>query len=169
MRMALKGLLGTALLAALTGCGGVAGHWTLESIQPEPPAAGFHLNMMCLAEDGRYCAMAKEGEQTRQMTGTYKYDRDAKTLAFAMEGGQERSYKAQLLCPGSRLKVWSETPGKEWTAFMKRAPCSACQKCGGPACRCCPARSAQACPVESCPMRKPPAEKAAAPAPADRK
>jgi hypothetical protein len=155
VKTALKVLLASCLLAALTGCGGVAGHWKLESIQPETAKGSFDLAMLCLGKDGACCAAAREGDQVKRMTGTYKYDRAAKTLTLSTEGGPERVYQAQVLCPGTRLKVWSDTPGKEWTAMMSKATCCGGKRCGDPKCCCHRGPGAgKPCAVSQCPMMK---------------
>ncbi len=145
MRTVLKGLLLAWVVLSLTGCAGVTGHWTLESFKPETEKGNFQMGMMCLTKDGGYVAAATEGGKTEKMTGTYKYDAKTHALTFVMEGGKERTYTAQVLCPGDKLKVTEA--GKDWVAMMKRGQCCDGKQCGDKMKCCCDMSKCGQCPM----------------------
>ncbi len=149
MKTALKGLLLACIVLSLTGCAtGVTGHWTLASFKPEAEKGNFQLGSMCLEPDGKYAANAAEGGKTEAMTGTYTYDKSTNALTFAMPGGKQRTYNAELV--GSDEMQVSEH-GKDWVATMKRD-----HKCDGKQCKdqssCCPAGGAKKGDAAACPM-----------------
>ncbi len=143
MKTCAKVLLLSTLLVALTGCASWSGKWTFQSIKPESAREAFHLDGMCLMNDGTYKAWAAD----KTFTGTWKHDQAAKTLTFVTEG-KERVYNAKLLCPGCRMKLWGQMNNQEWTAVMKRSgscPKNCCEKCCAK-CKCADCgNKAQAC------------------------
>ncbi len=164
MRNLLRAMLLACVLVAVSGCG-INGCWTLESIKPETAKANFEYTTICLSKSGDYCAAVKTDDEVKRLTGTYKFDRAAQTLSFSTEGGPERVYKAQLMCPGSKLKVWGDTPVHEWTATMKRGTCCAGGKCVQPTSGCfAGAEGGKPCSMKQCPMMKKEEAKAQSPA-----
>jgi hypothetical protein len=123
MKRVLSAALLSCALVVLTGCGGIAGHWTLRSIEPESAQGEFQFGWLCLADDGGYRAEATYGGETKVLDGTYEYDKSTKMLKFVAGQGMERTYKADIQCPGSTMKVSSTEEGKDWTATMKRCKC----------------------------------------------
>jgi FtsZ-interacting cell division protein ZipA len=120
VRTLCKALILACALAVLTGCG-VTGQWKMESIKPENAKEHFQMHWMNLADDGSYKACVKEGDKCKELTGTYKYDADTKTLTFKTDG-KERAYHAEV-CPLGGMKITGGEKGKEWTAVMKHGPC----------------------------------------------
>lgn len=124
----MKALLSSCVLVALTGCGGMVGHWQMDSIDPESARAEFAMSRLCLEKDGSFTAHLDSGTVT---TGTWDYDADNKTLTLKSDGGAERSYKACLCGPGGSLLVESAQKDQAWKATMKRLGGSNNQDCGG--------------------------------------
>jgi hypothetical protein len=142
MRTVVKGLLLSCVLATLTGCG-VTGRWTMQSVKPESAKEHFNLQTLCLMDDGSYMACAQEKGQNKCLKGTYTYDAKTKLLAFKTDG-KERSYHAEVGCPG-QMKITPTEKGEEWTAIMKHA--GACPKD-----KCC--AGGQPCDMKQCPAAK---------------
>ncbi len=163
MKIMVKALLLACVVAFLTGCGGVTGKWTLQSIKPESETARFNLQWMCLMDDGSYMAAAQEEGKSASLSGAYTYDAKTKLLTFKTDG-KERAYHADLLCPGGKLKVTPAEAGETWTATMKRGSC--------PKDKCCPSGKMcdpKTCDPKQCPHAKGggtqcPAQKAEKPA-----
>jgi hypothetical protein len=180
MRTMTKGLFLLCVLAALTGCGGVTGKWTMQSINPETEKEHFNLQCMCLMDDGTFMACATVKDKTEKLTGTYEFDQKAEKLTFKEKGGKTYTYSAKLVGLGGEMKVWGGEKGKEWTAMMKHA--GACEKgkccpanCDPKTCdpkKCQPAKTAdapKAQPEKKAPPKGVEAKKPAAPKPGDNK
>ena len=131
MREALKGLLLSGVLLALTGCGGMTGYWKFDSIEPQAAQGDFRISELCLNDDGTYCAETSYGGTTKCAAGTYEYDKTTRMLTFKSSAGAEHRYKAEMCCAGSGLKIWSAEEDQDWTARMVRT--KGCT-CGGKAC-----------------------------------
>ena len=129
MKSIARALLGTGLLALLTGCG-VTGHWRIHSIEPEAAKQHFQIHWMTLSDDGTYKACGMEGGQHKLLTGTYTYDAKEKVLTFKTDG-KTRSYHAEVVGMGDELKVTGGQKGKEWCAIMKKA-CQCKGECNCP-------------------------------------
>ena len=56
MKMILRGMLLTCILFTLTGCGGISGQWTLDSIEPDSAQKAFPIAKLCLHKDHTYVA-----------------------------------------------------------------------------------------------------------------
>lgn len=128
MKALLAGLLFSCVLVALTGCGGMVGHWQMDSIEPESAKTEFAMSTLCLEKDGGFTAHLDSGTV---MTGTWKYDADNKTLMLKSDDGVECSYKACLCGPGGSLLLESAQEGQAWKATMKRLGGSDDEQCGG--------------------------------------
>jgi hypothetical protein len=170
MKALLKGLLLSCVLLALTGCNGVTGRWTIDTV--EPPAAKVHvpITAFCLMSDGTYCACKMEGDKCTPTKGTYKFDQPGKQLTFTPSEGKERVYKAELV--DAKLKVWSEEKGKEWTAMLVHGKCcgkpgqcgkdgccmagkgDCCKADAGKGCGGCKADAGKPCDPAKCPAAK---------------
>ena len=120
MKMVLRGMLLTCVLVTLTGCGGISGHWTLDSIEPDSAQKAFPIARLCLHEDHTYAASMACGSK---MNGTWEYDADAKLLTFTTAKGTKRVYEARVCGVGGKLLVKSTDASKEWKASMKRDKC----------------------------------------------
>jgi hypothetical protein len=155
MKTVAKTLLLSCVLVVVTGCG-IQGRWTLQSITPESEKAHFNLQCMCLMSDGSYMAAAQEEGKSTCLKGTYTYDGKTKLLTFKTDS-KERAYHADLMCPGSKMKVTPAEAGESWTATMKRAGSCSKDKC------CCMGQmcGGKPCDPKKCPMNKSdqPAEK----------
>jgi hypothetical protein len=175
MKTVVKALLLSCVVAILSGCG-VTGKWTLQSIKPESEKARFNLQCMCLMSDGSYMAAAQEEGKSECLKGTYTYDAKTKLLTFKTDG-KERAYHAQLMCPGTTLKVTPAEAGETWTATMKHSACSkdkycCCgQACGGKMCnpKQCPQAKGGAAPCQVQKAEKPAEKKPAEAKPGEKK
>lgn len=126
MRKLLQGMVLSCVLVALTGCGGMAGHWTMASMEPESAKAEFPMVGLRLHDDGTFVACM---ESDSHFKGTWEYDADAQLLTFQSAEGKKRTYKASLGGLNNRLLVSSTEEGKDWKAEMKRGKCPG--KCSG--------------------------------------
>ena len=122
MKNACKVSLLSLALLVLTGCSGIVGNWTLESVTPEDAASHYTVVRMMLADDGTYCAMAKKAGEDVPSKGSYTFE-DNK-LCFTTSEGKLRSYDAKLIAMGSKLEVKAAAGDQEVTAIMKRGKCS---------------------------------------------
>ncbi len=104
----------TALMIVLTGCGGIAGNWTLQ----ESDQGNFPISRVTLNDDGTYTAVSNYGDQQRESSGKYTFE-DGK-LTFAPDGGTERTYDAKLTGFGAKLEVSAVQDDKEVVATMRR-------------------------------------------------
>ena len=155
MKRLLSGLLLSCVLMALTGCGGIAGTWKLDTIEPESAKANFDFGMLCLAKDGTYAACVDYGGGAKCLKGTYTYDDDSNLLTFKTSQGKERAYKACLCGTSGKLFVCSADEGKVWKAAMTRFKCSG--KCPGDCGGTCLSECGSAkgcCPPSKCDPKK---------------
>ena len=134
MNALLKGLLLSCVLVTLTGCGGMAGTWQMDSIEPASAQAAFPMTALCLNKDHTFTACMKCGTK---VAGTWAYDEQAQLLSF--KNGKDRAYKARV--QGNKLLVESTEEGTIWAAEMKRG-----KSCGGTC-------SANCCGVKSEPAK----------------
>lgn len=126
MKRLLEGLLLACVLVTLTGCGGMVGHWQMDSIEPESARAEFAMSTLCLMKDGGFTACMDSGTT---MTGTYDYDADADLITFKSDEGKQRTYKACVCGVTGNLLVESTQEDKVWKATMKRDKCACGAKC----------------------------------------
>ena len=146
MRTLLKGAFVASVLVALTGCGGMTGAWTMDTMTPNTEEKAFPLKTLCLHKDNTFCMHMACG---KTMTGTWEYNDDAKLLNFVDAKGDKRSYKACLCGMSGKLEVQPTEAGENWKATMKRGKCA----CDKKACE------MKKCEPANCPSKKkPPAE-----------
>ena len=168
MKAALKVVVLSCALLALTGCG-MNAKWEMKSITPATASEHFGMKVLCLMDDGTYMACAVVKDKPACLAGTYTYDNQGQMLTFKDKDGQARSYHAKLLCPGGEMKIWSDEQGKEWTATMKRAGDCPKNCCGGGPCdhKMCQPRGCdpKKCDPKMCDPKACPAKKAGGDAP----
>lgn len=119
MKTLMQGSILACALLVLTGCGNMTGSWKLASIEPPTAADNFEFGKIVLNEDNTFMAEADYEGRTREMHGTYTYDKSTKTLKFHSKHGPDRVYKAELAMFGDKMQVWQTDD--EWKATMKRA------------------------------------------------
>ncbi len=114
-------LLLCVALFGLAGCG-IQGKWTLQSVTPESARQDLRFGDITLKDDKTYEAVAKYDGKTETSTGKYVFDSANHKLTFTpdQKGQPVRTYDAQLIDMGERLKVETAYKGKIVTAYMKR-------------------------------------------------
>jgi hypothetical protein len=126
MNNAFRGLLLSIAVVTLTGCGNVAGRWTLDTIKPEEARESYPLSSLTLHGDGTYVATMPRGDELVTSQGRYEFENGQ--LCFENTEGEQRTYDARLVALGTKMEVKTEVDGQEVTAVMKR---HYCQKCAG--------------------------------------
>ncbi|MCG3127651.1 MAG: hypothetical protein CHACPFDD_02518 [Phycisphaerae bacterium] len=116
MRTLACGLM-AACLVALTGCG-ITGTWRTNTVEPSSAREKFELGSVTLNSDHTYVAEAQYSGKTAKREGTWTFDHGK--LTFKGKDGHERTYNAELIDMGSRLRVETESHGSKVVAIMKR-------------------------------------------------
>ncbi|MEW6252039.1 MAG: hypothetical protein AB1716_15475 [Planctomycetota bacterium] len=115
-------LLLSCVLALLTGCASVNGHWTVDKVTPEAGGTQFQYGAMCL-KDGHFVARLDCSGNYKLVNGTYTYNPLSKELNLRPQTASARTYKAQPIAGGRQLKIWNLNPRQTWTAFMNQETC----------------------------------------------
>jgi len=112
-----RAIVAATLLFLLSGC--VAGKWKLESVTPES-AKAYTVADFTLHSDGTYTAVVDRGQGPMPADGAYSYE-NGKLTFTPSEGGTPRTYDAELIVLGHKLRMIAAGPkGETVTAIMVR-------------------------------------------------
>lgn len=120
MKTALKLVVISLCVVALTGCSGLSGTWKMQQIEPESARGNFNFNGITFASDGTYTAEMSYGGAAKGVNGTYVYDKPGRTVAFKSEDGKTRSYHLKICGTCGKMWVWPLGDEHAWKATLKR-------------------------------------------------
>ena len=111
--------LGLGLIITLSGCGrALVGTWRTESIEPPESARNFELATVTFNEDGTFTSAATSKGQSRQDSGTYRFD--GFSLKLETRDGKARTYGAMVNSFTHKLEMTTKFEGKKITATLAK-------------------------------------------------